>query len=132
MGTGREQTPTLTAYEQSLLTLLPPPPPSSSTPPTPPTIPSLLAHIKQLVSTHDEHVSRCRSTMASVRQTGENPPPPEDGDDEEGGGEEDEGWDWRLRVDVDDEEDDPGAAVLPRENADLKKAVRYMMDGTGY
>lgn len=108
--------------------MLPPPPSTDSTPPT---ISSLLNHVKNLTSTHEQHITNCRRALHQVRYQSSNAPDLKpSGTREALGGE--EVWEWKMRVEVDEalksSQPDP-IMGLPTENPMIKGLLGFMRDG---
>ncbi|KAG0150828.1 hypothetical protein CROQUDRAFT_37864 [Cronartium quercuum f. sp. fusiforme G11] len=122
--------PEIEKVEQELLNLLPPPPPTD---PSPPTIPSLLKHVKHLTTIHDQHISKCRTSLHKARysrkidhQTLDSSSGHDVGSDGE------EVWEWKMRVEVDEsnkEAQSNSINSLPSENPIVKGLLGFMRDG---
>ncbi|EGF98733.1 uncharacterized protein MELLADRAFT_79628 [Melampsora larici-populina 98AG31] len=121
--------PEIENVEQELLDLLPPPPPTD---PSPPTIRSLMKHVKHLTSLHEEHITNCRTALHTVRYKRHTDLEADSQSAREPGPEGEEVWEWKMRVEVDDNNKDlqPSSTTgLPSENPMIKGLLGFMRDG---
>jgi len=122
--------PEIEKDEQDLLSLLPPPPTSDSSP----TVGSLLEHVKGLTKAHEKHIANCRTALHKARYGRAMEPMEVDFASDNGNAEEgDVKYQWKMRVEVDDQLKGPAAAVpldsSPAGNLALKNLLGFMRDG---
>ncbi|PLW20739.1 hypothetical protein PCANC_02653 [Puccinia coronata f. sp. avenae] len=122
--------PEIEKDEQDLLSLLPPPPTSDSTP----TVGSLLEHVKSLTQAHEKHIANCRTALHKARYGRVSEKMEVDISSENGNGDEgDAKYQWKMRVEVDDQSKGYAPAVPLEgpvtENLALKNLIGFMRDG---
>ncbi|EFP79721.1 hypothetical protein PGT21_031997 [Puccinia graminis f. sp. tritici] len=122
--------PEIEKDEQDLLSSLPPPP---TTDPIP-TVGSLLEHVKGLTKAHEKHIANCRTALHKARYG--RAADPMDLDTSSDNGNADEGdakYEWKMRVEVDDQLKGANPAVplqiSPSQNPVLRNLLGFMRDG---
>ncbi|MBW0547607.1 hypothetical protein O181_087322 [Austropuccinia psidii MF-1] len=122
--------PEIEKAEQKLLSLLPPPPSSDPAP----TVDSLCKHVRNLTKLHEQHILNCRSALHKARYARADPMDIDPTSDDDGDQESESKYDWKMRVEVDDEISHKLATInqgerAPGDDPIIKGLLGFMRDG---